>query len=124
MILRDEGRDRGGAHLVSRVTDLLAVQDGEAVDLLDDVADVDGGRRRAPGFDLGAKLTKVVGRDFAKEPVFPDGQDIPVEDRLASTVCCRPCGLPSARACPPRRTSGRALGPVGIHREFTTAAAR
>jgi hypothetical protein len=47
-IPRDEGGDRGRGHVIGRILDPLAVEDGGSIDLLDDVADMDGRRRRAP----------------------------------------------------------------------------
>ena len=46
-VFRHEGRDRGRPDVIGRVEDLLAVQDGKPIDLLDDVSHVDG-RGRGP----------------------------------------------------------------------------
>src|SRR6185437_13852591 len=70
-ILRHERRDRSGPNIISRVGDLLAVQDREAIDLLEDVADVDRRRWRAALDDGATMRPQVVWRDFGQQPGAP-----------------------------------------------------
>jgi hypothetical protein len=82
-VLGQEGCDRRRTDLVGRIPHLLAVHDCEAKDLLDDVADVDGGRRCAPVLHLGAQCAQVIGHDLDEQAVLPRRNDIAVEDRSA-----------------------------------------
>ena len=82
-ILRHERRDRSWPDIVSRIGHLLAVQDREAIDLLEDVADVDRRRRRAALDDGATMRPQVVWRDFGQQPVAPLGQQFALEDRSA-----------------------------------------
>lgn len=61
LVLGDEGRDRRRLHVVGQVGEPLAMQDGEGIDLLHDVADVDGCGRRASRLHLVAQRPRVVG---------------------------------------------------------------
>lgn len=62
------------------------MEDGEPLDLLDDVAHVDGGRRCTPFLDLVAESPQVVGRDLGQQPVLPNRQDVAIKDRLARVL--------------------------------------
>uniref|UniRef100_A0A0N4ZGT4 LigA n=1 Tax=Parastrongyloides trichosuri TaxID=131310 RepID=A0A0N4ZGT4_PARTI len=79
-ITGSEARDRCRRHSVGRIVDLLAVEDGPGVDLLDDVPDMDGRGGRAPLHDGLAMGAQVVRRDLGEQPVAPLRQDLPVED--------------------------------------------
>jgi hypothetical protein len=59
------------------------VQDRKAVDLFDDVADVDGGCRRAAIHDDQAVGAKIAGGDLRQETIAPRGQQLTLEDRAA-----------------------------------------
>jgi hypothetical protein len=72
-VLRYECRDRSRTYVVSRIGDLLAVQNREAVNLFDDVTDVDRSRRRAPLDDSAAVSPQVIWRDFRQKPISPHG---------------------------------------------------
>jgi len=67
--------------IVGRVCDLLAVRDGEPVNLLEDIAHMDCSRRRAAIDDLPAMRTQVVRRDLREEPIAPYRKQFPFEDR-------------------------------------------
>jgi hypothetical protein len=58
------------------------VQDREAVDLLDDVADVERGGRRAAMLHLRTEHAKIVRRHLRQQAVLPGWQDVAIEDRL------------------------------------------
>src|SRR5579885_409030 len=75
--------DRRGADLISRIGDFFAVEDGEAVDLLDDVADVERRRRRAAVDDGTAMCPQVIRRDLREKPLAPGRQELALEDRPA-----------------------------------------
>jgi hypothetical protein len=55
----------------------------EAEDLLDDVAHVHGGGRRAARLDLGAQVAQVFRPDLGHQPIAERRQDVPVDDALA-----------------------------------------
>jgi hypothetical protein len=57
------------AHFVGGVVDLLAVQDGEGVDLLHDVAHVHGGGGRAARLHLVAQARRSSAADLVEQPV-------------------------------------------------------
>ena len=52
----------------------------EAVNLFDDVSDVDRCRRRAPLDDGAAMSPEVVWRDFRQKPAPPYGKQLALED--------------------------------------------
>src|SRR5581483_5138904 len=58
-------------------------EDGEAVDLLDDVADVERRRRRAAVDDGAAMCPQVIRRDLREKPLAPRRQKLTLEDRPA-----------------------------------------
>jgi hypothetical protein len=62
-VFRYEGRDRSRPDIVSRVGDLLAVQNCEAVNLFDDVTDVDRGRRCTPLDDRPTMSSQLIAGD-------------------------------------------------------------
>jgi len=85
------------AYVVSRVGDLLAVQNCEAVNLFDDITIMDRGRRRASLDDRPTMSSKVVRGDFRQKPVAPRRQQFAFEDRSAHrprAVRHRRCGQP------------------------------
>ena len=53
-VLWRKGSDRGWTDVIGRIGDLLAVQNGKAVDLLEDIPHMDSSCRRAPFDDLAA----------------------------------------------------------------------
>lgn len=88
----DEGRDRGGGHVVGRVADLLAVENGETVDLLDDVANMDGRRRRAAILHLVTERPHILGCDLVSIRSFHVGRMSRSKivlriDRVLSPIC-------------------------------------
>src|SRR5579862_5129615 len=78
--LRNEGGDRSWADIVSRIRHLFTVKDRKAIDLLDDIADMDRRRWRSAILHLDAKRAQIVGRDFGEQSVFPNGKDVAIED--------------------------------------------
>jgi hypothetical protein len=54
------------SNVVSRVGHLLPVQNRKAVNLFDDVTDVDRRRRRAPLDDRAAMSPQIIRRDFSQ----------------------------------------------------------
>jgi len=56
------------------------LEDGPGIDLLDDVADVDGRSGSTPLHDGLAMGAQVIRRDLGEQPVVPLRQDLPVED--------------------------------------------
>jgi hypothetical protein len=82
-VLRYEGGDRGWADIVRRVKYLLAVKNGERVNLLNDVADMDGGSGRTAILHFGAELAQIVGLNLSEKAILPDREDVAVKDRLA-----------------------------------------
>ena len=63
-VLCHKGGDRRRPDFVGRVGDLLSVQNRKAVNLFNDVADMDGRRRRAAFDDLRAKRSQIIRRDL------------------------------------------------------------
>ena len=104
-VLRHEGGDRGRPDFVSGVGDLLAVQDREAVDLLDDVAHVDRGRRRAALDDLAARARRSSGVISVSSRLRHTGSSRARRSIGASLACCPPSALRSAIARRTRRSS-------------------
>src|SRR5260370_5014032 len=82
-ILRRESCDRGWSYVVSRIGELLPVQNGEAVNLFDNISHVDRCRRCAAFFHLKAEGAEIIGRDLREQPVLPDRDDIAIKDRTA-----------------------------------------
>ncbi len=82
-VFRREGRDGSRTDLVRGIGDLLAMKDGEGIDLLDDVAHMDGRGRCASVLHLDALRPQIIGRDLREPPAFPDREDVAIEDRLA-----------------------------------------
>jgi hypothetical protein len=85
------------AYIISRVGDLLAVQNCEAVNLFDDVTNMDRGRRRTSLDDRPTMSSQVIRRDFRQKPVAPRRQQFAFEDRSAHgsrAVRHRRCGQP------------------------------
>src|SRR5262249_31083262 len=75
-VLGRKSGDGGRTDLISRVSDLLAVQNCKAVDLLDDIAHVNGSRRRASVLHLDAERAQIIGSDFSHQAIFPDRKNV------------------------------------------------
>ena len=96
-VLGREGSNRSRTDVIGRVRDLLAMENGEGVDLLQDIPHMDGCRRRAPFHDLGAVCAQVIRRDLGQQPIPPDGLEFALEDGAAHGA--RAVG--HGRACQP-----------------------
>jgi hypothetical protein len=91
-------RDRGRTYVVSRVGDLLAVQNCEAANLFDDITDVNRGRSRAPLDDRATMRPQVVWRDPPSEAysaIRGSSSRSKIDRRMAHVLCRhRGCGQP------------------------------
>ncbi|MCY1229794.1 hypothetical protein D9M72_421810 [compost metagenome] len=79
-VLRHESGDGRRFNVVSRILDLLAMQDRERIDLFHDVANMDRSCRRPTSLYLGTQGSQIVRGDFGQQPVFEDRQDVAVDD--------------------------------------------
>lgn len=59
------------------------MEDGEGIDLLQDVPDVDGRSRRSPSLHLVAQGSQIIGADFDEKTVLERRQDVAIDDALA-----------------------------------------
>src|SRR5262245_8899110 len=82
-ILDCERGDRRRPNIVCWIGNLLAVKDSEAVDLLDDVADVNSSCWRASVFHFDTERSQITWGDLGQKTIPPDRQDIAVENGAA-----------------------------------------